>query len=187
MKVEETQIPGLIIIEPRVYEDVRGYFYESYNERSFREHGIDIKFVQDNESRSGKDVIRGLHYQLEPYSQTKLLRVIEGSILDVVVDLRKNSPAYGTWKGLEISAGNKLQLLIPGGCAHGFRVISDQATVLYKCDEFYHPESERCILFSDKALGINWGMDPEKAVISEKDRKAPVFADADKNFVFENI
>jgi dTDP-4-dehydrorhamnose 3,5-epimerase len=187
MKITETRIPGLLVIEPRIYPDARGYFYESYNERVFREHGLVFRFVQDNESRSVRDVIRGLHYQLEPYAQTKLLRVLEGSILDVVVDLRKNSPAFGTWSGIEISAENRLQLLVPRGCAHGFRVLSENATVFYKCDEFYHPGSERGLLFSDPELSIDWGIEPETAFVSEKDINAPAFSDAEINFVYGKV
>ncbi len=174
-----------MILEPRVFEDERGYFYESYNERLFAERGIDIRFVQDNESRSRLDVIRGLHYQLEPHAQCKLLRVLEGAILDVVVDIRKNSPAYGNWYGIEISAENRLQVLVPGGLAHGFRVISDYSTVFYKCDKFYHPESERGILFSDKALAIDWGIDPARAIVSQKDIAAPLLEDAENNFIYK--
>ena len=187
MEIRKTDIPGLLVIEPRVFEDARGYFYESYNERLFAEHGLDIRFVQDNESRSRRDVIRGLHYQLAPHAQSKLIRVLEGAILDVAVDLRKNSPTYGSWCGIEISAENRLQVLVPRGLAHGFRVISDTATVFYKCDEFYNPESERGILFSDKTLAIEWGIGEYRAIISEKDRIAPLFADADNNFIFGNI
>ena len=187
MKILETDIPGLLIIEPEVFEDARGYFYESYNERLFAERGLDIRFVQDNESRSRRDVIRGLHYQLAPHAQSKLIRVLEGAILDVAVDLRKNSPTYGSWCGIEISAENRLQVLVPRGLAHGFRVISDTATVFYKCDEYYHPESERGILFSDKTLAIEWGIGEYRAIVSEKDRIAPLFADADNNFIFGKI
>jgi dTDP-4-dehydrorhamnose 3,5-epimerase len=187
VKITETQIPGLLIIEPDVYQDDRGYFYESYNERLFREHGLEFRFVQDNESRSGRNVLRGLHYQLLPYAQTKLVRVLEGTILDVAVDLRKDSPAYGKWEGVEVSAGNRFQVLVPKGCAHGFRVISEYATVLYKCDEFYMPEYERGILYSDEALGINWGIGPGKAIVSAKDSRASLFADADKNYIFGPI
>jgi dTDP-4-dehydrorhamnose 3,5-epimerase len=182
VKITETEIPGLLIIHPDIYEDDRGYFYESYNERIFRGHGIEPRFVQDNESRSVRNVIRGLHYQLSPYAQTKLLRVLEGTILDVAVDMRKNSPAYGKWEAIEVSAGNRFQVLIPKGCAHGFRVISKYATVLYKCDEFYMPEYERGILYSDEALGINWGIGSGKVIVSAKDRKAALFAEADNNF-----
>ncbi len=184
MEIRKTDIPGLLVIEPRVFEDKRGYFYESYNERLFAERGLDIGFVQDNESRSRRDVIRGLHYQLEPHAQCKLIRVLEGAILDVAVDLRKNSPTYGSWCGIEISAENRLQVLVPEGFAHGFRVTSDFATIFYKCDRFYHPESERGILFSDKTLAIDWGIDPERAIVSAKDSKAPLFEDADNNFIY---
>ncbi|MFO7923774.1 MAG: dTDP-4-dehydrorhamnose 3,5-epimerase [Bacteroidales bacterium] len=187
MKIKNTEIPGLLVIEPKVFEDARGYFYESYNRRQFAERGLDMEFVQDNESRSDKDVIRGLHYQLAPYAQTKLVRVLEGSVFDVAVDMRKNSPTYGKWSGIEISAANRLQLLVPRGLAHGFRVITGKATVFYKCDSFYHPESERGILFSDEAVGIDWGIDPASAVVSEKDSRAPLFADADNNFIFGDI
>jgi dTDP-4-dehydrorhamnose 3,5-epimerase len=187
IRIKETDIPGLLIIEPRVFEDSRGYFYESYNERLFREHGLDFSFVQDNESLSGKNVIRGLHYQLAPYAQTKLLRVLHGIIFDVAVDMRKDSPAYGKWRGVEISAENRLQLLIPKGCAHGFVVRSVKATVFYKCDEFYHPRQERGILFSDETLGINWGIDAGKAIVSDKDRAAKPFADAENNFIFGEV
>jgi dTDP-4-dehydrorhamnose 3,5-epimerase len=187
IKITETGIPGLLVIEPRIFPDARGYFYESYNERVFRENGLDFRFVQDNESRSVRDVVRGLHYQLEPHAQTKLLRVLEGSILDVVVDLRKNSPAFGTWSAIELSAENRLQLLVPKGCAHGFRVVSENATVFYKCDEFYYPGSERGLLFSDPGLAIDWGIGPERALVSEKDRNAPAFPAAEINFVYGKV
>jgi dTDP-4-dehydrorhamnose 3,5-epimerase len=187
MKITETRIPGMVIIQPGIYEDSRGYFYESYNERLYRDHGLDFRFVQDNESRSGRNVIRGLHYQLHPYAQTKLLRVLEGVIFDVAVDMRKNSPAYGSWSGIEVSAANRLQVLVPRGCAHGFRVISEHATVFYKCDEFYYPEFERGVHFADESLAIDWGTEPGKAVVSEKDKNAPRFADADNNFILGEI
>lgn len=184
LNITPTDIPGLLIIKPRLFTDHRGHFFESYNEHQFREHNLNFRFVQDNESRSEKNVIRGLHYQLEPYAQTKLLRVTEGAIFDVAVDMRKNSPSYGMWRGLEISAENKLQLLIPKGCAHGFRVISDSAIVFYKCDQFYHQDYERAVLFSDKTIGIEWGIDPGQAIVSPKDKDAPLFANADNNFNF---
>ncbi len=184
--VTDTRIPGLLIIKPGIYEDARGYFYESYNERLYRKHGIDFRFVQDNESRSAGNVIRGLHYQLNPHAQTKLLRVLDGAIFDLVVDLRKNSPAFGTWSRIEVTSENKLQVIIPKGCAHGFRVISSSATILYKCDEFYNPEFERGILYSDPRLKIDWGIDPHEALVSEKDKKAPLFADAEMNFAQED-
>ncbi len=182
MLIRETDIPGLLVIKPKVFEDARGYFYESYNERVFREKGLPTGWVQDNESRSGINVIRGLHYQLSPYAQAKLIRVLAGTILDVAVDLRQGSPAYGRWSGIEISSENRLQLLVPKGCAHGFRVLSRTATVFYKCDEFYNPGAERGILFSDEKIGIDWGIDPSAAIVSEKDMNAPSFADADNNF-----
>ena len=184
IEITETAIPGLLIIKPGIYSDTRGYFYESYNEKIYREHGVDFKFVQDNESCSLRNVIRGLHYQLNPHAQTKLLRVLEGEIMDVAVDLRVNSPAYWTWSGLMITAANRIQVLIPKGCAHGFRVLSEKATVLYKCDEFYNPESERGIHFSDPDLNIEWGIDFENVLISEKDNKAPLLKDAEMNFSF---
>lgn len=187
MRITKTGIPELLIIEPGVFRDARGYFYESYNEKVFRENGIINKFVQDNESRSGKNVIRGLHYQLAPYAQAKLIRVLEGAIFDVAVDMRVNSPSYGLWNGFELTAQSKLQLLVPRGCAHGFRVISDYATVFYKCDDFYNPQAERGILFSDPALQIDWGIDPDKAVVSEKDMKAPPFESADNNYIFGEV
>lgn len=187
MTIEELEIPGLLIVKPTIFEDARGYFFESYSERAFHEKGFGFRFVQDNESRSSRDVIRGLHFQLAPHAQTKLLRVIEGQIFDVVVDMRKNSPTYGKWFGIEISDKNRLQILVPKGCAHGFRVLSETATVFYKCDEFYHPASDRGILFSDIALGIDWGINPQDAIVSEKDRKAPLFAESDNNFIFGEI
>jgi dTDP-4-dehydrorhamnose 3,5-epimerase len=184
INIKETDIPGLLIMEPVIFEDQRGYFYESYNERAYREQGLDFRFVQDNESRSVRNVIRGLHYQAVPYAQTKLLRVLEGAILDVVLDMRKGSPSFGKWSGIEVSAENKLQVLIPKGCAHGFRVLSENATVFYKCDEFYFPGAERGVLYSDQTIGIEWGMDLQKAIVSQKDRNAPAFSDARSNFIF---
>ncbi len=187
MKIRETEIQGLLVLEPKVFEDARGYFYECYNERLFSEHGLPAGWVQDNESRSAMNVIRGLHYQLAPYAQAKLIRVLEGAILDVAVDLRKGSPTYGRWSGIGISSDNRLQLLVPKGCAHGFRVLTKSATVLYKCDDFYNPRAERSILFSDSHIAIDWGIDPAAAVVSEKDLNAPSFAGADNNFIFGNI
>ncbi len=184
MQIRETEIPGLLVIIPKVFDDARGYFYESYNERVFREHGLPTGWVQDNQSRSVRNVVRGLHYQLEPYAQAKLIRVLEGAILDIAVDLRKGSPAYGRWSGIEISSGNRLQLLIPRGFAHGFRVISETATVFYKCDELYNPAAERGINYADEQLGIDWGVEPSSAVVSEKDKNAPSFSQANNNFVF---
>lgn len=181
----KTDLPGLVIFEPAVYGDSRGYFFESYNEKLFSEEGIDTRFVQDNQSRSAYGVIRGLHYQLDPYAQTKLVRVLSGSILDVVIDLRKGSPSYGKLLSIELSAENKKQLLIPKGFAHGFSVLSETAEVLYKCDSFYHKESEAGIIYNDTSLDIDWKIPAAKMIISEKDLKNPLFANCKNNFVFE--
>ncbi len=181
----KTDFPGLFIIEPAVFEDSRGYFFESYNEKAFAAEGIDIKFIQDNQSRSAYGVIRGLHYQLAPHAQTKLVRALSGKILDVVVDIRKGSPMYGRVFSLELSAENKKQLLIPQGFAHGFSVISETAEVLYKCDAFYHKESEAGICLNDTDLNIDWKVQAGKAIISEKDMKYPSLLNCKNNFVFE--
>ena len=173
MIVKETGIKGLLILEPRVFKDPRGFFYESYHKEELSRHGIGYEFIQDNQSRSSFGVIRGLHFQKEPYAQAKLVRVSEGAIFDVAVDIRPGSPSYGHWFGVELSAENFLQLLIPGGFAHGLSILSDQATVQYKCDQYYRPESESGIRFDDPDLQIDWRIDPEKAVISEKDRILP--------------
>jgi dTDP-4-dehydrorhamnose 3,5-epimerase len=173
MIVKETGIEGLLILEPKVFKDSRGFFYESYHKEEFSRHGIGYEFIQDNQSRSSFGVIRGLHFQKVPYAQAKLVRVTEGAVFDVTVDIRPGSPSYGHWFGVELSAENFLQLMIPGGFAHGFSILSDQATVQYKCDQYYHPESESGIRFDDPDLQIDWRIDPEKAVISEKDRILP--------------
>ncbi len=181
----KTEFPGLIIIEPTVFKDSRGYFFESYNENDLKSEGIDIKFVQDNQSKSSYGVIRGLHYQLAPYSQTKLLRVLSGSILDIVVDIRKGSPTYGRAFSIELSADNNKQLLIPKGFAHGFSVLSETAEVIYKCDAFYHKESEAGILFNDAELNIDWKIPAGSAIISDKDLVHPSILHCKNNFVFE--
>lgn len=173
MKVKETGIEGLLVLEPRVFKDPRGFFYESYHKERLDRHGVDYEFIQDNQSRSSYGVIRGLHYQKQPHAQAKLVRVTEGAIFDVAVDIRPGSPTYGKWFGVEISAENFLQLLIPGGFAHGLSVLSDHATVIYKCDQYYHPESEFGISFDDPDLNIDWRIDPKKAIVSEKDRILP--------------
>lgn len=182
MPFVETGFPGLLVFEPRVFGDSRGYFFESYSEKAFHEQGLYIRFVQDNESFSGYGVIRGLHYQLSPFAQTKLIRVTQGSILDVVVDVRKGSPTYGKSYSLELTGDNKKQLLIPGGFAHGFSVLSPAALVQYKCDQFYSKESEGGIRYDDPALNIDWKIPAGKAIISEKDRLLPLFADCNANF-----
>ena len=181
----KTEFPGLLIFEPKIWEDSRGYFFESYNQNFFKEGGIDINFVQDNQASSQFGVIRGLHYQLNPYAQTKLIRVLSGSILDVAVDIRKNSPTYGKVYAIELSAENKKQLLIPKGFAHGYSVISKTAEVFYKCDEFYNKESEGGIAYNDPALTIVWQIRDEDAIISEKDTKYPVLTGCKNNFVYE--
>ena len=173
MKTRETGIEGLLIIEPKVYRDERGYFLESYHQERLNALGISHLFIQDNQSRSVRGVIRGLHYQEEPYAQTKLVRVTEGTIYDVAVDLREGSDTYGSWFGIELSINNHLQLLIPKGFAHGFSVLSEHATILYKCDTNYHPESESGIRFDDPDLKIEWKVDLASAVISEKDKVLP--------------
>jgi len=173
MTVKETGIEGLLILEPKVFKDPRGYFLESYHKTDLSHHGIEYNFIQDNQSRSGYGVIRGLHYQKGPHAQAKLVRVTEGAVFDVAVDIRPGSPTYGRWYGLELSAENFLQLMIPGGFAHGMAVLTERATVLYKCDQYYHPESESGIRFNDPDLQIDWKIDPEKAIISEKDRLLP--------------
>lgn len=180
-----TDIPGLLVFEPKVFEDSRGYFFESYNEKNFSEAGIETHFVQDNESSSLYGVIRGLHYQLNPFAQAKLIRVLEGKILDVVVDIRKGSPSFGKNFALELTAENKKQLYIPKGFAHGFSVLSEKAVVFYKCDQFYKKESEAGIRFDDPQLSIDWKIPVDKAIISEKDKKLPSLSDCKSNFDFK--
>jgi len=186
MELRETRFPGLIVIQPRIFTDPRGYFFESYNKQAFSEAGINQIFVQDNQSRSSYGIIRGLHYQLNPNAQTKLLRVLEGTIWDVAVDLRKNSPTFSKAFTIEISAENQLQILIPRGFAHGFSVLSESATVFYKCDELYKPEAERGIHFNDPILGIDWKIPSQDIIVSEKDASFPALDKVEKNFIFES-
>lgn len=185
MPFHETGIPDLLIYEPKVHGDHRGYFFESYNAYTFREAGVKIDFVQDNQARSSYGVLRGLHYQLNPHAQTKLIRVLEGVIIDAAVDIRKGSPTYGHSFAIELSADNKRQLLVPQGFAHGYAVLSATAEVMYKVDNFYSKESEGGIIFNDPALQINWGIDLEKAIVSEKDLVLPKLADIQHNFVYQ--
>jgi dTDP-4-dehydrorhamnose 3,5-epimerase len=185
MPFHTTDIPGLLIFEPKVFEDSRGYFFESYNENIFKEAGINIRWVQDNQSSSSYGVIRGLHYQVNPHAQVKLVRVLHGSILDVVVDLRKGSPAYGRHLAIELSAANKKQLFIPYGFAHGFSVLTEKAEVLYKCDGFYNKESEGGILYNDSQLAIDWQIPAGKEIISDKDKILPGLTGCKNNFVFK--
>lgn len=182
MKLTETGLEGLVVIEPAIFEDDRGYFFESYNEGKFKKAGLDFTFVQDNQSKSTYGVVRGLHYQIEPHAQTKLVRVLHGRILDVAVDIRKSSATFGKWMSLEISDSNKKQLLIPKGFAHGFSVLSDTAVVLYKCDVLYAPESERGIIYNDTDLNINWEINPDDIIVSGKDKLLSTLKDAEINF-----
>ncbi|MBP5638788.1 MAG: dTDP-4-dehydrorhamnose 3,5-epimerase [Victivallales bacterium] len=177
MKVIKTEIPDILIIEPTVFRDSRGYFFEVWKKSAYEEIGIQCDFVQDNESKSGYGVLRGLHYQAAPFSQAKLVRAITGTILDVVVDIRKNSATYGHHVAIELTGENKRQIFIPRGFAHGFVVLSDEATISYKCDQQYSPASERGIQFNDPALGIDWRLPPEALILSEKDKRHPSFAD----------
>jgi len=184
MPFTKTELPGLLIFEPNVFEDSRGYFFESFNENVFREEGIHIRWVQDNQSSSTYGVIRGLHYQLPPHAQSKLVRVLRGRILDVVVDIRQGSPTYSRVYTEVLSAKNKKQLLIPPGFAHGFSVLSKKAEVLYKCDGFYNRESEGGIIYNDPALAIDWQIPEAEQIVSEKDIKLPVMAACRNSFVF---
>lgn len=178
MNIIKTDIEGVLIIEPRVFGDARGYFFESFNQREFKEQtGVDIHFVQDNESCSSRGVVRGLHFQLPPYAQSKLVRVVEGTVLDVAVDIRKWSPTYGKHVSVELSADNKRQFFMPKGFAHGFAVLSERAVFQYKCDEYYHPEAEGAIAWDDTTLAIDWKIDKEQVLLSEKDRRHPMFKD----------
>ena len=185
MPFVKTEIPNLLVFEPTVFEDSRGYFFESYNARLFEAEGLNIRFVQDNQSSSSYGVIRGLHYQLHPHAQCKLVRAISGQILDVVVDLRTGSPTFGQQFSILLSAENKKQLLIPTGFAHGFSVLSEHVEVLYKCDAFYNRESEHGIRFDDPALKIDWQIPKGSEIISAKDLALPDFAHAVNTFKYQ--
>ena len=179
----KTRIEDLYILEPKVFADSRGYFFESYNKKTLDDLvGKEYNFVQDNESKSSYGVVRGLHFQLAPYSQAKLVRVLEGCVYDVAVDLRNDSPTFGEWAGAELSAENKRQFLIPKGFAHGFSVLSKTAVFTYKCDEYYHPEAEGGIIYNDPTLNIDWKIPEEKIVLSEKDKLLPKLENAEMNF-----
>ena len=177
MNIIKTPIEGLLVIEPMVFKDARGYFVETYNEKRYREAGIDAQFVQDNQSCSSYGVVRGLHFQRPPYSQAKLVCCTVGRVLDVAVDLRKDSPTFGQWYSVELSEENKRQFFIPRGFAHGFSVLSDQAIFTYKCDNLYHPEADGGLLLSDPSLAIDWQVPEQLRIISEKDTKHPMFGD----------
>ena len=180
----QTPISDLLVFEPKIHEDSRGYFFESFNLQTFRAEGIDINFVQDNQSSSKYGVIRGLHYQLNPSAQVKLIRVLSGRILDVVVDIRKGSQTFGKNFSVELTAENKKQLFVPAGLAHGFSVLSEEAEVLYKCDSFYNKDSEAGILYNDPSLNIDWKIPAEKEIVSEKDKGLPLFAECRNNFIW---
>ena len=182
MLLKKTKIDDVIIIEPEVFNDKRGYFFESFNLKRFEKEVQPIKFVQDNESNSSKGVLRGLHFQKPPFEQAKLIRCIEGSVLDVVVDLRKESRSYGQHISIELTAKNKKQLFIPRGFAHGFIVLSNFATFVYKVDNFYSLDHESGIRWNDKDLNISWGMEEKEVLVSSKDAKLPLFSEIDSPF-----
>ena len=182
MTITKTEFEGLIIIQPKVFSDSRGYFYERFNSEILRKEGIVFNPIQDNESKSVKGVIRGLHYQLNPHSQSKLISVTEGKIFDVVLDLRKNSKTFGKWYGIELDSDTKNQLLIPHGFAHGFSVLSDIAIIQYKCDNVYNPAMERGINLMDPEINIDWKIDKITYIISDKDMQAPFLKNAEFNF-----
>ncbi len=182
MEIIKTDIEGLIIIKPQIFKDSRGYFFESFSQREFNEKVTPIQFVQDNESCSSYGVMRGLHFQKPPYSQSKLVRCVKGSVLDVAIDIRKGSPTYGKHVAVELSAENHLQFFIPKGFAHGFAVLSEEAIFQYKCDEFYTPQSEGGIQLMDESLGINWPISADKAILSEKDKKYPKLSEIISDF-----
>jgi dTDP-4-dehydrorhamnose 3,5-epimerase len=182
MKIIETGFKGLLVIKPTIHSDNRGYFFESFNQVILQNAGISFSPIQDNESKSSKGVIRGLHYQLKPFDQAKLIRVVEGKIFDVALDIRKDSLTFGKWYGIELDYETKDQVFIPRGFAHGFSVLSDIAIIQYKCDNVYNPQHERGIALNDPALDINWKTGSSIQVISEKDLRNPHFKDADNNF-----
>lgn len=184
LDIEHTGFPGLLVILPHVHEDSRGYFFETWNQADFSAKGLDYQFVQDNQSRSVYGTVRGLHYQLEPYAQAKLVRVFHGEVLDVVLDLRKGSPTFGKHFSIILSATNRKQLLIPRGFAHGFSVLSRVAEFFYKCDNFYSREYERGIAYNDPRLAIDWILPTGEMILSDKDRNLPDFANADMNFQY---
>ena len=188
MEVIETPIPGVLVLEPRIFGDSRGYFFVSFSRREFVQKVMETEFVQDNESRSSFGVIRGLHFQKPPFAQSKLVRVVEGAVLDVAVDIRRGSPTFGRHVAVELSGENHRQVFIPRGFAHGFSVLSESVVFQYKCDNFYAPDSEGALAWNDPDLGIDWRIPPEKAILSDKDRRHPRLKDADWLFDYnENL
>lgn len=184
MNIIQTSIPGVVIIEPRLFKDDRGYFFESFSERDFNTQVREVKFVQDNESMSSYGVMRGLHFQRPPYTQSKLVRCVKGAVLDVAVDIRKGSPTYGQYVAVELTEENHRQFFVPRGFAHGFAVLSKTAIFQYKCDNFYHPEADGGISILDDSLGIDWRIPTDHAILSEKDTKHPLLKDFDSPFDF---
>jgi dTDP-4-dehydrorhamnose 3,5-epimerase len=182
MTIEKTAIQDLILITPTVFNDARGYFFEAFNQEKFHQNRLHYTFIQDNQSFSQKGTLRGLHYQNPPFAQAKLVRVLQGEILDVAIDLRKDSPTFGKHFSVLLSAENKKQLLVPQGFAHGFSVLSETAVVLYKCDQYYNKESEGGIRFDDPTLDIDWQLRPDEVILSEKDMLLPSFNDIDWEF-----
>ena len=182
MEVIKTELEGVIIIEPKIFRDARGYFFESFSQKEFEEKVRKIAFVQDNESMSSYGVMRGLHYQRMPYTQSKLVRCVKGAVLDVAVDIRKGSPTFGQHVAVELTEDNHRQFFIPRGFAHGFAVLSETAVFQYKCDDFYHPEADGGINIKDESLGIDWRIPVEKAILSEKDLKHACLKDAVLDF-----
>ena len=184
MNIIQTEIPGVVIIEPRIFEDARGYFFESFSQREFDEKVGPVIFVQDNESKSSYGVMRGLHFQRPPFTQAKLVRCVRGAVLDVAVDIRRGSPTFGRHVAVELTEDNHRQFFIPKGFAHGFAVLSDNAVFQYKCDEFYHPEADGGISILDDSLGIDWRIPADKAILSDKDTKHPLLQDFETPFTF---
>lgn len=182
MEVIKTGIEGVVVIEPRVFTDSRGYFFESYSKREFDEKVAKVDFVQDNESRSSRGVMRGLHFQRPPFTQAKLVRCVRGAVLDVAVDIRKGSPTFGRHVAVELTEENHRQFFVPRGFAHGFAVLSDTAVFQYKCDNYYHPEADGGISIQDPSLGIDWRIDPSQAILSDKDLRHPLLADFESPF-----
>ena len=185
MEVIKTKIPGVVITEPRLFPDARGYFFESFSKREFEEKVGKIDFVQDNESKSSYGVLRGLHFQKPPYAQSKLVRVVKGAVLDVAVDIRKGSPTFGQHVAVELTEDNHRQFFIPRGFAHGFAVLTDEVIFQYKCDNFYAPASEGAIAWDDPDLGIDWRVPAEKVILSEKDKKHPRLKEMETPFNYE--
>lgn len=184
MEAIKTNIDGVFIIEPRMFNDARGYFFESYSERDFNAQVREIHFVQDNESKSSYGVMRGLHFQHPPFTQSKLVRCVKGAVLDVAVDIRKGSPTYGQHVAVELTEDNHRQFFVPRGFAHGFAVLSEEAVFQYKCDNFYHPEADGGISILDTSLGIDWRIPTDKAILSEKDTKHPLLREFESPFKF---